>query len=47
MASEREDCIAGIARKTGRSRKQVEDDLQELLDRADQARAADKSASRC
>src|SRR5260370_4039119 len=43
MASEREDCIAGIAKKTGRSRKQVEDDLQELLDRADQARAAGKS----
>jgi hypothetical protein len=35
MASERDDCIDGIAKKTGRSRIQVEDDLQELLDRAD------------
>jgi hypothetical protein len=29
MANQREDCIDGIAKKTGRSRKQVEDDLQE------------------
>jgi hypothetical protein len=43
MANQREDCIDGIAKKTGRSRKQVEDDLQELLDRSDQAIAAGHS----
>src|SRR6267154_963354 len=42
--AEREDCFDGIAKKTGRSRKQVEDDLGELLDRADSARASGKSA---
>ena len=44
MASEREDCIDGIARKTGRGRKEVESDLEELLDRADRERAGGKSA---